>query len=87
MKEATEVFKAFASEHGSDHLTLLTVYNQFTGILGRSSRKWSQINFCNHNALLRAKSIRKEMALQLKKSIIWLQRPQDFVIKILNILI
>ena len=26
-------------------------------------------NFCNHNALLRAKSIRKEMALQLKKSI------------------
>ena len=69
LKEATEVFKAFASEHGSDHLTLLTVYNQFTGILGRSSRKWSQINFCNHNALLRAKSIRKEMALQLKKSI------------------
>jgi ATP-dependent RNA helicase DDX35 len=69
LKEATEVFKEFASVHSSDHLTLLTVYNQFTGMFGRSSRKWSQTNFCNHNSLLRAKSIRKEMAHQLKKSI------------------
>jgi ATP-dependent RNA helicase DDX35 len=65
-EEALSLIQEFADESG-DHVTALKAYNAFTGHMGRSSAGWARINFCDFNALCRAKEIRSRLITELEK--------------------
>ncbi|KAJ1557861.1 ATPdependent RNA helicase, partial [Nowakowskiella sp. JEL0078] len=63
-REAEQERRKFAVEEG-DHLTYLNVYNAF--LANQKSPKWSHSRHLNHQALLRAVNIRKQLAGYMKR--------------------